>query len=226
MRAVTQSGRRSALGRNGSSAQCRLLAKSGHFGPRLLPGGTLSTRSSALPPDPKRRLPGEAAIERPTNSPTPERQAFPQAAWSHAQGVEEGTWIGLASRAWRSRPRTTLDRPHPPRTSLLLPWLPRNQGMPSRRGPFLLLSPLVGVGASPRKLAPINPGQSLEGRTSLNMGYREDHEYRKFFPPIGIGSESLQVNPSIRRLFLLAIALPINQLRACSERPNRIYRAL
>jgi hypothetical protein len=136
MRAVTQSGRRSALGRNGSSAQCRLLAKSGHFGPRLLPGGTLSTRSSALPPDPKRRLPGEAAIERPTNSPTPERQAFPQAAWSHAQGVEEGTWIGLASRAWRSRPRTTLDRPHPPRASCRSPGPSIGPGMPARRGPF------------------------------------------------------------------------------------------
>ena len=36
---------------------------------------------------PERRSPGEAAIERPINSPTPERQAFPQAAWSHAQGV-------------------------------------------------------------------------------------------------------------------------------------------
>lgn len=62
------SGRRSALGRNGSSAQCRLLAKSGHYGPGCLPGGGLSTRVGAVPPDPKRRLPGEAAIERPTSS--------------------------------------------------------------------------------------------------------------------------------------------------------------
>src|SRR3954468_18185048 len=68
MRAVTQSGRRSAVGRNGSSAQCRLLAKSGHFGPRRLPDGGLSTRPGAVPTDPKCWLPGEAAIERPTSS--------------------------------------------------------------------------------------------------------------------------------------------------------------
>jgi hypothetical protein len=73
----------------------------------------LSIRPSAIPPDPKRRSPGEAAIERPINSPTPERQAFPQAAWSHAQGAGPVADIGSASRAWRSRPRTTLDRPHP-----------------------------------------------------------------------------------------------------------------
>ena len=138
MRAVTQSGRRSALGRNGSSAQCRLLARSDHFGPRLLPGGTLSTRSSALPPDRKRRLPGEAAIERPANSPTPERQAFPQAAWSHAQGVELVVDIYLPSRAWRSRPRTTLDRPRPPGTSCRIPGPFIGPGMPARRGPFFL----------------------------------------------------------------------------------------
>jgi hypothetical protein len=52
--------------------------------------------------DAKRRLSGEAAIERPINSPTLERQAFPQAAWSYVQGAEEGAWIDLASRAWRS----------------------------------------------------------------------------------------------------------------------------
>ena len=63
--------------------------------------------------DAKRRLSGEAATERPINSPTPHRQAFPQAAWSHAQGVEPVADIYLPSRAWRSRPRTTLDRPHP-----------------------------------------------------------------------------------------------------------------
>jgi hypothetical protein len=33
----------------------------------------------------------EAAIERPTISPTSQRQAFPQGAWSHAQGV--GWWL-------------------------------------------------------------------------------------------------------------------------------------
>jgi len=74
--------------------------------------------------DPKRRLPGEAAIERPINSPMLERQAFPQAAWSHAQGVGWQTYIRLASRAWRSRPRTTLDRLHPPRTSCQSPFDP------------------------------------------------------------------------------------------------------
>jgi hypothetical protein len=56
---------------------------------------------------------GEAAIERPINSSTLQRQAFPQAAWNHAQDVGRVAGIRSASRAWRSRPRTTLDRPHP-----------------------------------------------------------------------------------------------------------------
>jgi hypothetical protein len=37
---------------------------------------------------PKLWSPGEAAIERPISSPMLERQAFPQAAWSHAQDAE------------------------------------------------------------------------------------------------------------------------------------------
>src|SRR4051812_25589063 len=47
---------------------CSHCPTSAHFGPRRLPGGGLSTCPGAVPPDPKRRLRGEAAIERPTSS--------------------------------------------------------------------------------------------------------------------------------------------------------------
>jgi hypothetical protein len=99
----------------------------------------------------------EAATERPINSPMPQRQAFPQAAWSHAQGVAPVAGIGSTSRAWRSRPRTTLDRPHPQNT-LFASLLFQNgtEGMPPARGLIFpsILSPRLFYDFIPRKLFP------------------------------------------------------------------------
>jgi hypothetical protein len=61
-----------------------------------LPDGGLPTRPSPMHPGPERRSPGEAATERPTGSPASRRQAFPQAAWSHAQGAGWRTGTGLS----------------------------------------------------------------------------------------------------------------------------------
>jgi hypothetical protein len=118
----------------------------------------------------KRRLPGEAAIERLINSPMPERQAFPQAAWSHAQGVGPVADIGLASRAWRSRPRTTLDRPHPRNTLSASLRSEGNGGnvSPARGFPPLMVGGASGAGAWPQP--PAAPGLCKGSRNRPSCG--------------------------------------------------------
>ena len=115
--------------------------------------------------DLKRRLSGEAAIERPINLPTPERQAVPQAAWSHAQGAGPVADIHSPSRAWRSRPRTTLDRPHPQQHPCYRPSLvarqPRDDAL--RRGPFFIQR-ASGRPGRPSEWPSSPPSSKLAGR--------------------------------------------------------------
>src|SRR5689334_7370932 len=74
-----------------------------------------------------RWAPVGAAIERPTSPPASHRQSNPLG------------WSSCFPRADGYAPAPSTDRPHPPETSVPIPWFdPIAPGMPPGEGPFFL----------------------------------------------------------------------------------------